>query len=271
MSQTEQDKSAPVPPAEKRAIVMLSVGERDWRGHAAATFERYAERCGARLHVETALPDFAEFPLPDLPDTSGRPNKRAYACKTFFAWKHLQAGYDRVLFVDDTCCVRLGTPDLFDLVPRGALGGVGSSKLHAQLSFDDITRFVARRGCAPIEMIHDEYMNSGVLVYDRSFMAAIAPKRVIDAKRLLMSKLPHQTLTYYLIKSRGIPFHVLPRIFNTVPAAKLDRPTRRSLDDIRPHLDHKAFIYHLTGIYRQRGALVQQIADILLNEDLAAG
>jgi hypothetical protein len=63
---------------------------------------------------------------------------------------------------------------------------------------------------------------------------------------------------------------VLPRKFSSVPAAKLDKPTRRALDDIHPYLDRKAYIYHLTGIYRQRGLLVRQIADIMLNDTPAA-
>ena len=251
---------------ERRAIVMLSAGDRPWFPLAARTFEIYAERCGADFIVETELPTPEEFPLGRLPATRGRANKLAYASKTFFAWKHLRKGYDRLLFVDDTCVVRLNTPDVFDIVPFGELGGVGTGVRHARLSFEEIRRFTERAGYDPVDFKEKQYLNSGFLVYDRTMIDAIAPERVIDARRLLMSKLPHQTLTYYLIRSAGIRTHVLPRLYNTVPAARLPKEERRYMTDILPHLSEEAFVFHLTGIYRNRGALIAQIVDKVLSE-----
>jgi len=125
------------------AIVMPSVGTRPWADRCAETFSWYAAACGATLHVETTLPTFEEFPFPKLADRPGRKMKLAYACKAYFAWSYLtRHGYDRVAVVDDTCCVRAGSPDLFAVVPFGSCGYTRTSASHAQDSFQEIERFV---------------------------------------------------------------------------------------------------------------------------------
>ncbi|MFW5642261.1 MAG: hypothetical protein ACOCY0_05800, partial [Roseicyclus sp.] len=120
---------------EKRAIVVVSIGNRPWLDASLSTIRPYAETCGADLLVRRDLPDGALAKIRTMPAKPGRPNKAAYACKTYFAWEALSDGYDRVLMLDDTCCVAADAPDIFDATPRGHLGYTGTGVKHARKSF----------------------------------------------------------------------------------------------------------------------------------------
>lgn len=253
--------------SEKRAIVILSAGTRPWLDGVLKTFDYYAAECGASVHVERELPSKEEFPFPDMPDRPGRANKLAYACKTYFAWKYLaEYGYDRVLFVDDTCCVKANTPNIFDLVPFGHLGYVVTGASHAEISFAEIAEYIKTRSLPEIEYNFEDYMNSGVLVYDRTMTEALSKERVCAAASLMVSALPHQTLTYYLIKSANIPMFSLPKAFNTVPAVGLPRPVRKEMTDIREYIRDNIYIYHVTGVYNHRDVLISQITERFISE-----
>lgn len=250
---------------EKRAIVMLSIGNRGWARKSSATFARYAAVVGADMHLITEFPSSAEFPFPALPDSPGRKMKLAYACKAFFAWKFLEVeGYDRVAVVDDTCCVRAGAPDIFEAVPRGACGYTGTSGSHAELSFDVIKRFVKKNGLPDIDYESRLYMNSGVMVYDSSFKEALHKDKICEASDLLFAKYPNQTLTYYLLRRAGVPMTRISKSFNSIPAMRLPKEARRMISDISPYVTDATYIYHVTGAFKNRGAVVEQLSDILL-------
>src|SRR5688500_8199958 len=135
----------------QKAIVIVSIGDRPWRNAAAETFERYAYSHGLELHIETALP--ADFDFPQLSDHPGRKNKLAYACKSYFAWKHL-GQYARILVVDDTCCIRPSAPDIFATVPAGLRGYTPTNPEHAEASFKVIRHLVTSRGLRPADYTH---------------------------------------------------------------------------------------------------------------------
>lgn len=249
--------------AGRNAIVMVSIGDRPWRSAAAKTFEAYGRKCNADFYLETSFP--RDFEFPPLPDQPGRPNKAAYACKSYFGWRYLES-HPMVLVVDDTCCVRRSTPDVFSLVSQGACGFTQTSPQHAEKSFGTIRRFVAEQGLADIPYVANEYMNSGVMVYDRLMRDAIGPDRINFAAELLFATYPHQTLTYFLLKSAEVPCCILPKAFNSFPAMNLPSSVRRNLADVRPYLTKSKYIYHVSAGYTHRAALVQQVSEEFLSE-----
>jgi hypothetical protein len=251
----------------KSAIVMISIGKRPWAESCAETFKHYSETCSASLHIETETPSKDEFPFPDLPDKPGRNRKIAYACKAYFVWKYLvDHGFDRVAIIDDTCCVRAGTPSIFDVVPFGMCGYTRTSGAHAEDSFEVIRAFIKERGESEISYDATRYMNSGVMVYDRTMREAFHKERICRSASLLFARFPNQTLTYYLLRSGQIPQHELPKKFNTMPALGLAEEQRRELNDIRPYLKDGICIYHLSALYRNRASLLAQLTEILLRE-----
>lgn len=243
----------------KRAILMLSIGDRPWARCAFETFERYAEKIGADAHLVTEDPPATEFDLGVFRATTSRPNKRAYALKSYIPWKFMSKGYDQVVMVDDSCSVHPYATSIFDEVPRGFIGYTRTSATHAELSFQVIRDFQQETGERPIEFNPKHYANSGVVVYDRLFMDAFDPQKILEAKLLLYAKYPHQTLLYYLVKNSEIPVRMMPKKFNGMPGMRLGKDQRRQLSSIEGIVDLEAvYITHYSGAYRNRRDLITQ-------------
>jgi hypothetical protein len=251
--------------AAPKAIVMVSIGARAWRDLPAETFARYAQITGADFYLETQIPSAQELPLPAMPDTPGRRNKIAYASKAYFVFKYLSMGYDKVIIVDDTCIVSRIAPNIFEIVPPMHCGFRTSDRKSARKSFEAIRAFQTKREEDPLSFDATQYMNSGFMLYDASMRSAFAPERIIDAKELLYSKFPNQTLTYYLLKRSSTKLFRLPEGFNVVPANHLSRRRRKSIQDVRPHLG-KANVYHVTSAYVHRMEIIEQIYDHVTRE-----
>lgn len=248
-------------------IVMVSIGDRPWADDSVATWGRYCARHGLELIVERAPPLPAHLPLPDLPDTPGRPNKAAYVAKQFYAWKHL-GERERVAVVDDTTCVRATAPNLFDVVPLGSCGYVKTGGRAVEKSFAAIQRFTTERGEPSLPERPLAYMNSGVMAYDRSLREAMAPGKIVHAAPLLFASHPHQTLVYYLLQRARAPMHRLDRAWNATPGTNtLTREECDALEDARPYFD-TAHIHHVTSAYRHRARLIAQLSASCLAEPL---
>jgi hypothetical protein len=250
---------------EKRAIVVVSIGDRPWLEASLSTIRPYAGKCGADLVVKRDLPGAALATIESMPEKPGRPNKAAYACKTYFAWEVLSGGYDRVLMLDDTCCVAADAPDIFDATPREHMGYTGTGLRHAEKSFAAIERLVETEGMPSVPLDPRLYMNSAVLLYDKCHADSLRPDLIEASASLLYSMYPHQTLTYYLSRLGNFQVFRLPKSFNSMPALHLRRWRRRRLRDVRPYLEHTEWIYHITGAYRHRERLIGQVADYMLN------
>lgn len=254
----------------KHAIVMISIGDRPWVTGSAETFRLYCQRIGADFYLVTEFPSPLEFAFPALPERPGRPNKKAYACKTYFAWKFLaEFHYERVVVVDDSCCVRVSSPNIFDLIPQGCCGFTTTNEKHAMMSFKSIAKFIAAKNLPEIEYNPEFYMNSGVVLYDAAFARAMHKERIIAAADLLFAKYPHQTLTYYLLMTAQVDMQKLPKSFNSIPALNIDKQERINLTDIADHMQDHVNIFHITGGFKHRGALISQIAERLLAEHSA--
>lgn len=249
---------------KSNAVVMVSVGSRPWIQDVTDLAQKYAKRCNADLIIERNYPTVDEFPLPNLPEKPGRPNKRAYALKTYYAWKHLHlSGYDRVLVLDDTCCINTISPDLFELSEKNTVLYTTTGLGDAEKSFADIRRFLDKNGREAIPYEADLYMNSGVLLYEAGMKDAIAPEKVLDAADLLFSAFPHQSLTYFLLRSGKVNQSKIDRRFNKVPAVSLEKQVRRHMVDITEHVDPDVYIYHITGMYYYREILIPQVCDLI--------
>lgn len=257
------------PASERRLILMIAIGQRPWAPITAALFERYAhDVCSADFRLDTALPGPVEFPLPDMPDHPGRPHKRVYAAKAFLPWRAMaQDGYDRVLVVDDSCCVTPDAPDVFARAARGACGYTQTSAVHAEMSFETIRAFVRAKGEADVPYDPAFYMNSGVMLYDRTFVDALALDRIVAARDLLFAAYPHQTLSYYLLRRGGVPMTLLPKSFNRLPASQLPPKRWAAMTDVVPHLGNgdDTFIYHVTGAFKHRDRVIPALACHLLS------
>ena len=249
----------------RNLVVMVSIGVRPWATSTAATFERYCKNIGADFLVQTTLPSQEQFPLPPLADSPGRKNKASYASKTYFAYEALaRYNYDRVLVVDDTCVVWPKAENIFNLVPFGSLGYTISSSRHAETSFASIVDFCTKQRIDVPTYRAALYMNSGVILYDRTFQNKISSNEIINASELLYSRYPHQTLLFFLVLKNRIRATKIDKSWNIVPKVDVYDDERQSLRCLNKFIDFDARdwnILHLTGgSFNHRHEIAESLA-----------
>lgn len=249
----------------KNIIVVLSLGRRPWVDLAYETIRLYAGLHGLESDLirEDRFEDFTPGPFRA---GVGRHNKRAYALKSFIPWYYIsQLGYDRVIMVDDTCVFSPHSDNIFSISPFNSICYTGTSKSHAEESFDFIRTYDPEFPSEKFDPEH--YGNSGLVVYSRPFIEAFSPDRIIAAQELLHARFPHQTLLYYLTKKSDIPVCVIPKTYNMIPLGSNrtseDRRDWSVLPDfIRPE-EH--FVIHFSNAFRNRESLIKDAARVYLD------
>src|SRR5262245_32921619 len=168
--------------AKTKAILMISIGNRPWVHVCAETFKLYAARCDSDFCLETELPTKEDFDFPAMNDTPGRKFKIASASKAYFVWKYLcELGCEQLIVVDDTCCVRPTAVNLFEAISVGSCGGKKTARDHAEDSFNYIRNFIQDNDLEPLEYDRADYVNGGLMVYDKSMIYAFQPEKIIAA------------------------------------------------------------------------------------------
>lgn len=239
---------------------MMSLGDRPWARSAFGTFEVYA-----KLHGLDAFfisdDDAHDLPYSEPETRRGRPNKRAYALKSYFAWRYLEHhGYDKVLMVDDTCVIHPDSPNIFNEHPGADVVFTTTSKHHARRSHLHIlaTPLASHVG---LLVHHERYANSGVVIYDKQASHAFEPEEIVGAQELLTAKYPHQTLLYYLVEKHGLEVGLISKKWNRLPGLELAREDRAELRTVRDYVDaENNYLMHFTGGYKHRGVLVEDLA-----------
>lgn len=112
------------------------------------------------------------------------------------------------------------------------------------------------------------YFNTGVMLYDSTLRWAFSPDRLRSALPLLYNSYPHQTLSYFLIAfaESPVPIVTMDRRFNRVPGAALRKSERIKLRYPSRHVecDEHPYIYHVTGAYHYRSAVIEDLAHYFL-------
>lgn len=244
------------------AIVMMSMGgQRQWAGWAFETFQRVADQWGVDAHLITE-DDADDLHLGNLSHDVGRAHKRAYALKAYYPWKFLaQLGYKNVLMVDDTCVVHPYSPNIFQVSPQGHVGLTATSAVHARQSFRHIERLALKGTLDQVAFDKSLYGNTGVVLYRQEAAHAFSPENIMEARKCLLARMPHQTLFYYLHRKSSLDVFSLNKRWNRTPGLDLTRAARKNMKDAALYVDPEtSLIMHFTSVYRNRGELVKNVA-----------
>lgn len=242
-----------------RAIICLSVGnDRLW---ASKTTERMKEYC-SKIKSDFYLIDSdigKEIAIiKDMKPKPGRKNKYPYALKAYVIWKYLQK-YQKVLYLDDSCCISKTATNIFDIVPEGYCAYANDDKFD--ISFKDIKRYI--NNSTNIKFDSSLYMNSGIMIFDQIHKDIFCPNNILKHKDLLFSMQPNQTLTYYLLQLYQAKTFLLPSSFHTVPGKGIiSDKERRQIKTVKGFINDDIHFYHITGLYKNR---YDVISDLLEN------
>lgn len=241
----------------KNAIITISIGNRPWIQNTAELLKNYALKVNADFFIESEIDEYLKKNISIT--NKKRPNILAYATKSFVVWKYLEI-YDKVLVIDDTCCISPLTPNIFDVVPNNLIGGVKEPS-HNTKCFNFL-----KEKQVDIEYNRDNYANSGVIVYPKEARMYFSPGNIIKHQYLLGCRYPHQALTYYIIQSNKLDLYRLPYSYNYLPGLDiLSNDERKCLKNPYNFLDRKKYIYHYTGVYRNRKEIIAETYNQLKN------
>lgn len=244
------------------AVVMLSIGDnRPWAKYAIESFRRLGPKWDADVHLVTK-DDARALNTSDLRRQPGRENKRPYALKTYYPWHFLtHHTYTKVLLVDDSCVVHPHSPNPFDIYRHSQIAVTRTASQHAKASFDHLDSLAQEGRLESVPRNTRAYGNTGVVLYDQSIADGITPSEIYEARDCLYSKYPHQTLFYYLHRKNNINVDTMEKRWNRVPGLSLDKESRKNLKHAVPFANLEEFyIMHITGMYKNRGDLVQELS-----------
>jgi hypothetical protein len=243
----------------KNAVITLSVGPpRIWAKTVSKLTQDYADRIGADFFYIDKIKTEVDSIL-EMPEKPGRRFKYPYALKAYVVWKYLKK-YERILVIDDTCCISKLAPNIFDHVPLGCVGHPWEPENHAEVSFKTIREYLPESDWKKLKFDPSLYMNSGVLVFDRSHRDIFSPENILKAKDLLYSKYPHQTLAYYLLRKHKAKMHLLPSNWHVIPGfGQIGSAARKELRKPDKYMRDDIYIYHVTGLYNHRDELIQNL------------
>lgn len=247
----------------KHAIVMLSLGKRrTWRNHAFSTFARVAASWNVDAHLVTR-DDASEILTSDLARSPGRTHKRAYALKSYYAWRFLtEHKYSKVLMVDDTCVIHPRAENIFDLYRTAPVAFKATAPAHARESFDHIQKLTDEGRAEQVEFDERLYGNTGVVLYTRDVADVFNPGAINLARDMLYARFPHQTLFYYLHRKSKVPVELMEPRWNLTPGLELPANSRKQLMSASDYISlEKHAVMHFTGFYAHRANLVENLAD----------
>lgn len=198
------------------AIVTLAIGCDEWLRMSEPTFQAVARRHGW---------DYVALREPVIRHRLQRRKARVNLHLEKFQLGPLLERYERILYVDADVLLMPHCPDVFALVPPGALGVVEDPagalmwKRH-----EEMARMQARLGRLP--EWDRRYFNAGVLVLSRCHRSLLT----FDPERLVPGRWPDQTSLNYHSVQWGLPRQFCEPRLNFLPghAGWADAATRRA-------------------------------------------
>lgn len=244
----------------KFAIIMPSYGTRPFSFENACLFNLYCKKYGIDFFFEDQLPPEDEFSF-NIPE---KPERKCYAMKAYLPFKYLSLGYDKVAVVDDSAAVRPRCPNIFEVFDHVTCASVKSSKKDQLVSEKNISN----AGKKLSSYGYSHYMNSGVVIYDKSMKDFLRPEIIIENSDLFENSYPHQTFLYYILNKNKIRSTQISSRFNMKPGDSVKSEERRGLVSVDKDtlFKEKCFISHVTSGFHQREKLADSIIEYFWKE-----
>jgi ADP-heptose:LPS heptosyltransferase len=183
-------------PNEKRAIVTVAIGDEssELAKIARPTLDAYAKK----VYADVITIDKQEV------------NKVAVHLEKFQI-KELLSEYDRVLYVDADILINSSCPDIFDIVPKEAVGAVPDCHNGKWGNINRFNEIIAVQDKLGNVNWNAGYFNSGVIVLSKEHIGLFDNP---EHRNLFNSQFNDQTLLNYNLFKNGYQFFSLDTVFN---------------------------------------------------------
>ena len=242
------------------AILVLSIGERQFNKITLNNIGEYAKKVGASLIVEKNTDLDFKTTLRCKIGQFRRNNIACYIQKMASIYNALNE-FEKVLLLDDSCLVNSHADNLFDLVPEGYIAAYPESERSDLKAYSYDKDFLCKKRGVKIK----NYYNTGVLLVDRHNKELFSPKCVYDNLDLFKSAYPSQAFFNYIVNS-NVNIHQLSEQWNFMPIIDYSDKLNRQLKALpKKYVDslHEKFIIHVTGYYEHRGDIIEQIGNAI--------
>lgn len=187
-----------------------------------------------------------------------------YLQKMLSLYKALEK-FDRVLLLDDSCLVSHTAPDIFEQVPRNQIGAFPESERADFRSYNYDKKFILKKKKINI----NEYYNTGVLLVSKHQREIFSPRNLSKNLELFKSKYPDQAYFSYISAIEKTNVNKLHDEWNFMPVFDYSNDSNRQLTELpNDHLRlvRQKHIIHVTGYYKKRDKIIEQINLALYND-----
>ena len=193
----------------------------------------------------------------------GRNNNKSYLYKMLLVMYYLKI-YENVLWVDDTCFIKDSCANLFSMIGDNCVMAYNEGENRELNSWRDNQSYI--KNVTGFSIDTSSYINSGVVLYTRGINKFLNIETLIKHKSLFNNLYVDQCflnfiIQYYKIKLKLIDSSYSQMLMNCSYSS--GRSTTPEMIGDEFILSNKNSIFHITGFYKNRLAIVKYIYNTL--------
>lgn len=234
-------------------IITLNNGGRKYLFYTKKLMELYSEKCNSDFKVIT---DYKK----DFDIEIGRSNNKSYLYKMLVIDEYLKY-YEKVLFIDDTCCINKNTPNIFELTDENSISGFNEGIYTNLNSVNFDKNFIFEHKNFTIDC--DKYLNTGVLCVPKNLSYLFNIENIIKNKDLFLSSYVDQCYLNYVLQYNNINIKTLSVKFNNIFLNNFESFKRDEIETLNEDYIKEQYIMHISGYYQNdiRIRYIQKICE----------
>lgn len=175
--------------------------------------------------------------------------------------------YDRIIYIDNTCCISHDTPNLFSLVNEDEIGAQHEGLLKYIPTFQKDYQLIKDKFSYQIN--RSKYINTSVIVLSKQHRYLFDKKNINHYQSIIRLDPPRQAYLNYLVQKNEVKLKLLDVIFNNQRVFKNrfdNEQYSQKLVDKNYILSN--YIFNVTNFYNDRLFYIKQISNIYKQQNI---
>lgn len=194
----------------------------------------------------------------------GRNNNKSYLYKMLLVVHYLKR-YENVLWVDDTCFIKNSCANLFSMVEDNCIMAYNEGENRELNSWKDNQSYI--KNVTDFSIDTNSYINSGVVLYTRDINKFLNIDTIIKHMSLFNNPYVDQCFLNFIIQYYEIKLKLIDSSYNQIfmnCSYSSGRNTTPEMIGDKFILSNRNSIFHITGFYKNRLAIVKYIYNTLV-------